>query len=134
MPELFLREVVTDEALRVAIATAYARPATVAILDEIGDVLELEEVDVFCVRNRLTGDWRLHLDIFPLDADELRCLEIVRRIAAGLGTAALSNHAVGDGPEHYGSIWLLDADGERLVVFDDDYWDETGSVRIKPRS
>ena len=134
MPELFLREGVTDDALKVAIATAYARPATVAILDEIGDVLNLEEVDVFCVRNRLAGDWQLQLDIYPGNPDELWCLELVRRIAAGLGTAALTNHAVGDDLEHYGSVWLLDANGERLVVFDDDYWDETGSVRIKPPS
>jgi hypothetical protein len=132
MPELFLREVVSDEALRVAIATAYARPATVAILDNIVDVVDLEQVDVFCVRERLTGDWRLYLDIYPMNPDELWCLEIVRRIAAELGTAALTNHGVSDRPEHYASIWLLDSEGERLVEFDDDHWEATGSVRVTP--
>ncbi len=50
--ELFLREVVADDAIKAAIAAAYARPANVAVLDAVADVLDLHEPDVFCVRKR----------------------------------------------------------------------------------
>jgi hypothetical protein len=132
--DFFIREVVTDEAIRAALAATSAPPARVVVLDDITDAVDLPEHDLLCVRKRLAGDWKLHVEVFPMINDESRCLELVRRVAATLGTAVLTNHDLDSlRPEHYAAMRLLEPDGERLVDFDDDQWEATGSVRVTPR-
>ncbi len=66
--------------------------------------------------------------------DEVRCLDLARRIAAELGTAALTFHDLDtQQPELYTAIRWLEPGAERLVDFDDDHWDATGSVRVTER-
>jgi hypothetical protein len=63
VPECFLREAVADDAITDAIVAAYGRPATVTVVNDVADPIEPAGCDLLCVRRRLAGDWRLHLDV-----------------------------------------------------------------------